>query len=592
MKNLSILSGVLILAGSITLPGCVSTVGQMVVADQVNTSQNIRADAAQTETFEQGIAKKTTNVRSGPGISNAKIGRLRKGSKMRILDKQRKWLQIEADTPKGHVSGWVYAPLITIHAVTRAIQPATTSASVQSEHPFATGTNRSNVFYAGYAKDFLPVKQMMRNGNLKGIEEFFTKREKKVREQSKTKVDLIKNIGLLRWMERGTLNLDTHHLDKAVESFENAETIINLRKDESQASDFMGSLMSFTAETLTGNEEFMRYEGEGFEKVLMLNYKSIAYLLNGERKAYNTTRRAIDWQNIEKKKFETEIKKAGKKTAEQNVDSGDEWNQAYKKYDPIANKVPSAYVNPFGYYVAGMIQEYESKADHSLRDNARIAYEKALELNPESKVIKQAVKAMQSNYQGNKRLVHIVVADGFVPEKKMLVYNIPTRNGIVPVKLTLYEPVPSKVARVEVQTTSGRKLTTLSTVADIEAITMRHQKDSEGFRALRVALSIARAIGVNEATKRMGLLGSLIGAAVNNMGAPDMRSWMSLPARIQAARLQIGKKTSQLKLVSYDKYGRILSSKIIEINKKSDDFVYARTIDQQMYINTSKRLWL
>ncbi len=239
-----------------------------------------------------------------------------------------------------------------------------------------------------------------------------------------------------------------------------------------------------------------------------------------------------------------------------------------------------------------MVQEFESKDDRSLRGNARISYEKALELNPNSKVLKQAVKDMKGKYNKNKRLVHIVVADGFVPEKKMLVYNIPTGNGVVPIKLTLYEPIPSAVARIEVQTTSGKRLAKLSTVADVEAITMRHQKDMEGFRTIRAALSIARAVGVNEATKRLGLFGSLIGSAVNSMAAPDMRSWMSLPATLQAARIKISNNVSKVKIVSYDKKGRRLGSKTVKINKQSDNFIYARSIEKQLYVNGSKDLWL
>ncbi len=584
-----------IAAISVTISGCMST-GAMVASTapvwtRTTSAPEETAKPAQVETIEQGVAKKTANVRSGPGTRNRKVGRLPKGATMRVLDKQGKWLEIEAETPKGLVSGWIYAPLVSVSTITRTVEQGTDDSAF--DRPVPAGKN--NIFYAGYSKAFLPVKRMMRSGDLEGIEAFFKKREEKVRKESRSEHELIEKIGLLRWMERGTLGLDRHNLDAAVSSFENAERIINARKSESHASDLFGSLTSFAAETITGNEEFMRYEGEGFEKVLMLNYKSIAYLLDGQRKAYNTTRRAIDWQQLEKEKFRKEIAKArreAKSKATHNSQDTDGWKAAYKKYDHIANKVASAYVNPFGYYVAGMIQEYESKDDRSLRDNARIAYEKALELNPDSEVIQQAVQAMKKKYNKNKRLVHVVVADGFVPEKKMLVYNIPTNNGIVPVKLPLYEPVTSLVHRLEVQTVSGKRLARLSTVADIEAITMRHQKDSEGFRALRVTLAIARAVGVNAATSRLGVIGNLVGSAVNNLSAPDMRSWMSLPATIKAARLNLSKNIRKIKLVAYDKRGRKLSSKTLTINKKSDNFIYARTVDKQMYANVSKKLWL
>jgi len=540
---------------------------------------------------QEGLAKKTSNVRSGPGTSNKKVGRLAKGTRMDVLDTQGEWLKIAADTSSGLVEGWVYAPLVTVNTITTVKQK-------NSINPFSLDNaipgGGNNIYYAGYSKDFLPVKQMMKSGDLQGVEIFFAKREEKVRKESKTNEELINNIGMLRWIERGTLGLDTKKLDNAIEGFENAEMIFNIRQDNSAAEDVLNSLTNFAAETVTGNEEFMEYPGEGYEKVLMLNYKSIAYLLDGKRKAYNTTRRAIDWQNIEKKKFEDDVRQANEEGAKQDAPNDDSngWQENYQKYDKIANKVPSAYVNPFGYYVAGMVQEFESKDDQSLRDNARISYEKALELNPKSKVLKDALKDMKNKYDKNKRLVHIVVADGFVPEKKMLLYNIPTSEGVIPVKLTLYEPIPSPVTRIEVQTISGKRLATLSSVADVEAITMRHQKDSEGFRTLRVGLSIARSVGVNHATKQFGFMGALMGSAINSLGAPDMRSWMSLPATLQAARIKISNNVSKVKIVSYDKNGRQIASKVCKINKDSDNFVYARSIEKQLYVNASNKLWL
>jgi hypothetical protein len=43
--------------------------------------------------------------------------------------------------------------------------------------------------------------------------------------------------------------------------------------------------------------------------------------------------------------------------------------------------------------------------------------------------------------------------------------------------------------------------------------------------------------------------------------------------------------------VSFDARGRRLASKVIEISKQSDVFIYARSIDKQLYVNSSKTLW-
>jgi len=537
-----------------------------------------------------GIAKKNTNMRAGPGTGNKKIGRISQGTEVSILETRGQWLHIQAPTASGFLVGWAYAPLIKVETV----QHQVASASDNKRYP----GNRSNLYYAGYSKDFQAVKQSMLDGDLQAVEDFYSQREKKIREESQSEWQLIENIGLLRWMERGTLSLDSGNLEEGIRDFGRAEDIMNVRQQDSEAEDLLTSFMTFTAETITGNEEFQEYPGEGYEKVLMLNYKSIAYLLDGKRKAYNVTRRAIDWQNMEKQKFQDELSEAKEKQASQGSNTASDnnssdWQASYKALDEIAEKVPSAYVNPFGYYIAGMIQEFESKDDRSLRDNARISYEKALELNPKSKVIKQAVKDMQKKQsKDNKRLLHVVVADGFAPEKKMLLHQIPTSKGLIPIKLSIYEPTPSSVARIEVQTASGKRLAKLSPVADVEALCLRHQKDTEAFRSLRVGLAIARSAGVNQATSQLGVFGALLGNAVNDMAAPDMRSWMSLPATIQAARLRISKKVKQVKIVTYAADGRRLSSKTVKLSTKTGNFVYARSLEKQLYAIDAKQLWL
>lgn len=76
------------------------------------------------------------------------------------------------------------------------------------------------------------------------------------------------------------------------------------------------------------------------------------------------------------------------------------------------------------------------------------------------------------------------------------------------------------------------------------------------------------------------------------MANPDMRSWMTLPSRLLAARIYVSKGTRQIKLVAYDKKRRVLSSQVINLDKDSHNFVYARTLDEVLYTSTSKKMWV
>ena len=262
-----------------------------------------------------------------------------------------------------------------------------------------------------------------------------------------------------------------------------------------------------------------------------------------------------------------------------------------------ATTVPSAYVNPFGFYVAGMIQEFESYNDRSLRDNARISYKKALELNPNSKVLKQAVKDLKKpQAPSGTRLVHVVVADGFVPEKKVLTYNVQSGSYVIPLKMPIYEPVKSRVHRIEVRNTSGKRLATLSPVADVEAICLRQQLDLQPLLTMRAMSSFAVTAATEAVAQQSQGIGGLLLKGISSLrkktSAPDTRSWMSLPATMQAARLHLRKGIKKLKIVTYAKNGKKLSSKTVRIAPNTHNFIYARSIDSMLYTRDTEKLWL
>jgi len=427
--------------------------------------------------------------------------------------------------------------------------------------------------------------------------------------KAQSEEELVERIGFLPWLERGTLAIDKGEFDVAVNDFSAAEELLKERKKGSKMGGFVTKVFTVAAETVSGNEELQAYQGEGWERVLMLNYKSIALLLKGDRRAYNVTRRAIDWQNIEKKTFDKKLQDEKEKLSEeieQRKEEKDETSeqgikdglaQAFAPMEAKAETVPSAYVNPFGFYIAGMVQEFESYNDRSLRDNARISYKKSLELNPGSKVLQRAVVDLKKpSAPAGTRLVHVIVADGFVPEKKVLTYSVQTTAAAVPLKLPIYTPVSSNVHRIEVQTTSGKRLAVLSPVADVEAICLRQQKDMQPVLTMRALASFLVASVMDSAAQQTQGIGGVLLKVVSDVrkrtAAPDTRSWMSLPATIQSARLHLRKGVSKLKIVTIDKGGKRLAAQVVQIDPNRHNIIYARSIDKVLYAQSAEKLWL
>ncbi|MCB1961471.1 MAG: hypothetical protein KDE68_13265 [Rhodocyclaceae bacterium] len=486
----------------------------------------------------------------------------------------------------------------------QAAQPtnaaAAAPANAANQLGLAVATKRE-VVYEGYTKDMQPVKQMLAEGNAGQAL------------QSKTpEGDALDKLDMLGNLELATLALDAEALEQAKDGFQRAELALNQKDERSTVGGVFSGAKDTMLSALTGNDELGEYPGSGYERVLMLNYKSIAYLLDGERKAYSVTRRAIDLQNIEKQRFdemlraaEAKIKEEEDKQKEKGAELGaygfdDVVDEQYKATDKMASKVPHAFVNPFGFYVAGVVQELDSYEDRSLRDNARISYRKALELNPKSAVIKQAVAELGKPAPKGRRLVNVIVADGFAPEKKLLKFDLILGASLpTSIELPLYEPVDSQVARVDIQLPSGKRLAQASEVADISALALRFQKDAGPIHQLRMMTTVIRNIiegqAWNQAQQQAGIFGSVLGGlkkARDEMAHPDMRSWVTLPSRLLAARAFVPSSVTQVQVVAFDRKGRKLSSQRVNIDRETPSLVYARVIDKTMYAATSKPMWV
>ncbi len=482
-----------------------------------------------------------------------------------------------------------------------AAQPAAAPASQRTNDLGIAMAGQRQVVYEGYTKEMLPIKQLMLDG--KAGEALQAKRPKDGNVDS---LDMLGNF------EFGTIAIDASALEDAKNSFERAERGLNVKDDRSTVGGFFSGARDTVLSTLTGNDELGEYAGAGYERVLMLNYKSIAHLLDGERSAYNVTRRAIDLQNLEKKKFDELVREAQQKIKEEEAKQkekgadiasyglGEVVEEQYESTEKKALTVPHAFVNPFGFYVAGVVQELDSYEDSSLRDNARISYKKALELNPKSAVIKGAVADLGKPADKSRRLVNVIIADGFAPEKKLLKFDLSLGASLpTNIELPVYEPVKSSVHRVEVQTTSGKRWANASEVADITALALRFQKDSGAFQQLRMMTTVIRNIvegqAWNQAQQQAGVFGSLLGGlkkSRDELAHPDMRSWSTLPSRLLAARFFVPKTVSQIKIVAYDVKGRPLSSQVVSIDKESHNVVYARVLDKTMYVSSSAKMWV
>ena len=380
----------------------------------------------------------------------------------------------------------------------------------------------------------------------------------------------------------------------------------------------------------------------GDVKVMLLNYKALCYMLKGDRKAYNVTRRAIDlqqeeWEKFqqEKAKFEEEHpelfdekaqKEAAKKAeaqkkaqAQQKSDTqeaqeglaglagafggmfggndkkssteaaADTAQTAVGALDALAalpeiigainvddrsadtkkkaGLVTSAYVNPFGDYMNALLQEFDSLEDRSLRDNARISYEKVVENNKDCKAAVVAKKDVMKGLRKNQKLVQVILSDGFAPYQKES--SKAFRVGKYQATLNYANATPVETPVVGAKVNAGGKTTRMSSLTKMESIILRDEQDRMPWRVFDTAMALLRS---GMAHDKLGVLGGALAGAVQH---PDTRSWLSLPNQVLVSRLVVPANLKTIDISTVDKSGKVLAKNTVKIAEKGPTVVYA-----------------
>jgi len=481
-----------------------------------------------------------------------------------------------------------------------------------------------------YATCIKPIKQELTNGDYEQVEELLQTLDDVLSKKYKDEPNIPAHIGMLNLLEMTTLYLYIKDINKSLTYSRYAECLIEQRDNESYLTEYIRRTVGLIS-GLVGNNKSTVYYPPGYEKVLLLNIQAMNYLLEGDDRAFNVAKKATEWQKLEKEKFqkvlETITKESKKWDATDKGETDDEkvkiqrevknevfrtLAKEYAKYDKQALRVPSAFVNPFGDYLAGIVKEYKSveKGYRSLMDNAKIHYKSAYKLNPKSRVLKFAYRDAKRK-RSAKRLIQIIAFDGFVPEKRIFKFDIKIKKLKEPIhfEVPIYVPIESKVKTIVVSTTRGKVLAHFRPVADVEALALRHQKDLlpvvQFLALVAAARDTALQLGSNSLKDffitnfgyRLGL-SKFINDVVDDWSKtlekslePDTSTWMTLPKHILAARFHPSKGLKNIVITSYDTKGRVLSRQKIKLGKGGRHFMFVRTIDDTMQVIPGKFIW-
>ena len=462
----------------------------------------------------------------------------------------------------------------------------------------------------GYSERFLPVRGLISEGRYSDASSRFTPKSGGASSSPEDKptpdhnAPIVSDPFLLN-AETGLIAFEGGALDQAVNHLHLAEDSQAGASEGGVAGikNFASDATRLVVGKASGQEELAAYHPLDHEVILQLNYLALSYLLQGERRCYNITRRCIEGQAALKIKFDREIEEYKAKYAQQEgkakvsvTDRGaiDGLANQFKVYDNEAARVPNAYVNPVADYLAGVIQEIVSHEQPALRDNSRISYLNAAKLCGRSAQLTAAGAAMaRARPPAKERVLHVIVGEGFSPAREVMTYGLSLKGQVVPVRVPIFKPVASSIDKIVVQAGTGSVLATLDPVGDVEAIRLRDQHDRIPEIMLGVFTSSIASYFEGQTASRFGMIGQFLHNSRESAAAPDTRSWLSLPRRFHIARLVLPPSVQSVHLISYDTQGRKIGSHAAPVPPSElQSILYARATKDGIQAQAAKRLWI
>lgn len=368
---------------------------------------------------------------------------------------------------------------------------------------------------------------------------------------------------MLYLMERGRLLQLQGNYEASKSDFEQALAGFEAVEDKATLS-LSGA--GATGMALLTNDNSMPYKGYAYERVMVHQFQAFNYLGLGDIEGATVElRRAQQVQRNLELKYEADVAKVREEASKKSVPVGD-FDGNFTGMDTIAGTVKNSFQNGYTFYTAAVIREALGEYNDALVD-----YKKALELQPDSEQLKADViranqyfgdaptpaKATGKNGKPAARVpagtVVVLFEQGFVPAKKPVGLPIPTMDGgIFSIQFPVYDgtdytpPTPLTVRLPDGSTMNTSLLVNTGALA-VKAL----REQVPGLLVRQILRARAKYELQKQATERGGVFGQLA-ANIYNLASEqaDLRSWLTLPANAQSARLSLPAGSQSIELIT------------------------------------------
>ena len=400
------------------------------------------------------------------------------------------------------------------------------------------------------------LKQGDLNGALTQLESnnssFSFGKTKKEGEEGKDKSALDSPSGkdILYYFEKGELLRLGSKYESSRDAWLQADEIVRTWEDEYRINPtkVIGNIGSVLV-----SDRVRRYDGQDYEKVFLSTRLMLDHIMLGNiDHARIEMKKTFERETLIKQFREQEYDKISeeKKNNSISVMPNDLLENGYpmdRLEGPEVNALKNGYQNAFAHYLSGYF--FEMTGEPSL---SAPGYRNALELRPDSTLIRAKVNGKHTRPGPNEADVLFVVESGQAPAWKSITIPLPLPidKKLVIVPLSFPVVISSGVYTPQELAVGGKKLP-VETIVNVDAMAKRQLKDQLPGIIGRTAIRATVKGGVNYvAQEKGGVLGGIAAALLTTVTEQaDERSWRTLPARLSIARavLPVGEQTVEFR---------------------------------------------
>jgi len=335
------------------------------------------------------------------------------------------------------------------------------------------------------------------------------------------------------------------------------------------------------------NEKTLPYQGELFERVLVDTFKATNYLFMRDYEGARVEiRRSFASQQENRRLNQTELERmereAGRGGIRANVLFPNVESHYHDQAD-VLSRAGNPYEDPFAYYLSAVVYELNREYNDALIDLKRVealrpgipfVQNDLLRMARLSGIsdglprsIPRHVKPRFIRTESEGELLFILEC-GMAPRKGQIRVDLPIPDvGIVPLAFPKYECIPSRIHGAVVCDRSGQRLAETYMLTDVEALLVRNLMDRMPILLLKQAIrASAKGAMAKTATDQGGVVGALLSTTYNLVTEQaDLRSWLTLPRNIQAARMPLPAGDHELRLAFLDAAGRPLEERTVPL---------------------------